>query len=420
MTILNLVRISSAKTLMMSNKKKRSVDDTSETSVAKRSRLSPSEAKLEGNEMTDEPDRQTRPIDKMIWYAPDDPTHLDRSILLGADPTAEPELFLALIERSEKARDVLQTFDIPWAKVLPIAIGTGNVNQLKCLLDSGAKLSFDQGIHCFQASKPDLTNSSVAADVLQRTDFDEVAPTRVMFTLLENHSILRALLECKADPNAVDEQTGLTPLSSLMHRKLPSKQRVKLIKILVESGADVNKTDQNGNPLGLLMQFNHEDADSLQCLLAQKADADASVRSLDKDGTLSHQQDAAIARLFESGAAQPFKHMDVNRDSEDLQKLALSHAMRTIAVWQFATHHYAGLKITDGFYRTASWKKYMSQRDFYCARTTELSLSSLRPLDGNEILLTDSKTDAKLRYLSVLMHVLTFLQRTPRNCSSFA
>ncbi len=149
-----------------------------------------------------------------------------RSDLAAALEGGDVESEHLMLEQIEKAK----------LKELILAVAMGNMELARSLLEKGVKIDAETGL--------DL----IYQNVLRRTGSRGVCPREARWTALKlaawsgNQEIVRLLIETGADVNATDE-FGWTPL---MLTAISERDPVEVVRLLIEKGADVNAKLQDG------------------------------------------------------------------------------------------------------------------------------------------------------------------------------
>jgi ankyrin repeat protein len=102
------------------------------------------------------------------------------------------------------------------------------------------------------------------ADVDAKDDYDST-PLHLASERVNSHAVVELLLGARADPNAKDT-TGRTPLHLVCIYSEPAEELVKVLKALLEKGADIHAADNRGQlPIDLTLRV--ENAAAVKCLL---------------------------------------------------------------------------------------------------------------------------------------------------------
>lgn len=139
---------------------------------------------------------------------------------------------------------------------LSLAAASGDLERMKLLLDSGAKLSdlgVVAGVVALSAQEPAMLRHLVARGLDVDKPVDENGSTMLTYAVQDgSEEVISALLEMGANPNVVTKE-GFTPV---MYAAVMDHGHDRIVKMLLAAGADASyKTPEGKSAMSLAVKY---------------------------------------------------------------------------------------------------------------------------------------------------------------------
>lgn len=206
----------------------------------------------------------------------------DQTPLMFAALSGNPELVKLLLDKGAfiNAKDKLGH------SVLGYAASSGDVKTMQLLIDKGISTDIVVLNDALGYSNISKNNDDVIKLLLKygaSINGDNIGYSPLIWAILcRNMESIRSLIANGADVNYTNINDGYTPLMHAMmkdiHGEYDSKKSIDILELLISSGADVNKTDKNGEtPIFKAVRW--DKIDIIKYLFLNKADLNLATKA---------------------------------------------------------------------------------------------------------------------------------------------